>query len=92
MCLENIASYMGDLVSDLEGSAYPALDSLTLRVNASNLERVRRVKNRMVRLNTRVETIRALLEKYLDDDDDMEDLNLTGKQCVSVESSSCFLQ
>jgi len=78
------------LVTDLESAAYPALDSLISRVNASNLERVRRVKNRMVRLNTRVETIRAVLEKYLDNDDDMEDLNLTGKQCATGKGRGCL--
>ena len=34
----------------------------------------------MVRLNTRVETIHELLEKLLDDDSDMRDMNLTAKQ------------
>lgn len=33
----------------------------------------------MVRLKTRGETIREVLEKYLDDDDDMKDMNLTAK-------------
>jgi magnesium transporter len=80
VCLDYIANYMAALVTDLEKLAYPALDSLTHRVTPNNLERVRRVKNRMVRLNTRVETIRQLLEKYLDDDEDMQDLNLTGKR------------
>lgn len=37
----------------------------------------------MVRLNTRVETIHELLEKLLDDDSDMRDINLTAKQLVS---------
>ncbi len=36
----------------------------------------------MVRLNTRVETIHELLEKLLDDDSDMKDINLTAKQLV----------
>lgn len=55
---------------------------LVPQVSTHNLERVRRIKNRMVRLNTRVETIHELLEKLLDDDDDMKDLNLTAKQLV----------
>lgn len=49
------------------------------QINTSNLERVRRIKNRMVRLTTRVETLREVLEKFLDDDSDMKDLNLTAK-------------
>jgi magnesium transporter len=51
------------------------------QINTSNLERVRRIKNRMVRLTTRVETLREVLEKFLDDDSDMKDLNLTAKVC-----------
>ena len=64
-----------------------------MQVTTHNLERVRRIKNRMVRLNTRVETIHELLEKLLDDDDDMKDINLTAKQQASVCAShpSCWL-
>lgn len=58
-----------------------------LQVTTHNLERVRRIKNRMVRLNTRVETIHELLEKLLDDDDDMKDINLTAKQQVGLLAS-----
>jgi hypothetical protein len=53
-----ITSYLNRLASDLEAAAYPALDSLTNRVTAHNLERVRRIKGRLVRLSTRVETVR----------------------------------
>lgn len=52
---------------------------LCLQVTTHNLERVRRIKSRMVRLKTRGETIREVLEKYLDDDSDMKDMNLTAK-------------
>ena len=51
------------------------------QVTTHNLERVRRIKSRMVRLKTRGETIKEVLEKYLDDDEDMRDMNLTAK-CV----------
>ncbi len=61
-----------------------------VQVSTHNLERVRRIKNRMVRLNTRVETIHELLEKLLDDDSDMKDINLTAKQLVS-NSNLCLL-
>ena len=50
-----------------------------LQVTTQNLERVRRIKNRMVRLTTKVETIREVLEKFLDDDSDMKDMNLTAR-------------
>jgi len=78
--LESVCSHLERLTSELEAAAHPALDALTSKVTTHNLERVRRIKNRMVRLNTRVETIHELLEKLLDDDDDMKDINLTAKQ------------
>lgn len=53
------------------------------QVTRGNLEALRAIKNRMVRLFTRVETIRELLERLLDDDDDMRDINLTAK-CAST--------
>ncbi len=78
--LDIVLKYMETLTSDLEASAHPALDALTTKVDTENLERVRRVKNRMVRLTTRVETLREVLEKFLDDDADMRDMNLTAKE------------
>jgi hypothetical protein len=56
-CCAQIASYLNRLTSDLEAAAYPALDSLTSRVTSHNLERVRRIKSRLVRLTTRVENV-----------------------------------
>ena len=43
------------------------------------LDKMRRIKNRMVRLKTRVETIRELLEKFLEDEGDMKSMNLTAR-------------
>ena len=78
--LDIVLKHMETLTSDLEASAHPALDALTTKVDTDNLERVRRVKNRMVRLTTRVETLREVLEKFLDDDADMRDMNLAAKE------------
>lgn len=79
VALDVVSGYLEQLTSDLEAAAHPALDALTAKVSTENLERVRRVKNRMVRLNTRVETLREVLEKFLDDDSDMRDMNLAAK-------------
>ena len=49
-------------------------------MTSPRLERVRLLKSRLVRLTTRVETVREVLEKFLDDDDDMHDLNLTANE------------
>lgn len=67
------------LVSELEKAVHPVLDAIVNKITSRRLERLRSVKNRMVRLTTRVETIRELLEKLLDDDDDMRDMNLTAR-------------
>ena len=63
---------MEGLTADLEQKAHFALDALTARVNTTNLQRVRNIKSQLNRLTTRVETLREVLEKYLDDDDDMK--------------------
>ena len=54
-----MCSYLERMVGELEAAAHPALDALTASVSTTNLERVRRIKNRMVRLTTRVETVSA---------------------------------
>lgn len=82
-----ICRCMESLCSDLEAAAYPALDALSARVTSPNLERVRRIKSRLTRYTTRVETIREVLEKFLDDDDDMHDMNLTAKEQASSTPS-----
>ena len=79
VALDFVSQYLERLTGDLEAAAHPALDALTVKVSTDNLERVRRVKNRMVRLTTRVETLREVLEKFLDDDSDMRDMNLAAK-------------
>lgn len=79
LVLDTVSHYLERLTAELESAAHPALDALTGGITTSNLERVRRIKNRMVRLTTRVETLREVLEKFLDDDGDMHDMHLTAK-------------
>ena len=64
-CLDHTSASMAAEVLALEADSSAALDALAQRVTAGNLDAVRRVKNRMVRLNTRVETVRTLLELSL---------------------------
>ena len=54
-------AHLSRLASDLEAAAHPALDALTRKVTTGTLERVRRIKTRLVRLKTRVETVRRCL-------------------------------
>lgn len=53
------------------------------------LDKMRRIKNRMVRLKTRVETIRELLEKFLEDEGDMKSMNLTARQVPQLFTLAC---
>uniref|UniRef100_A0A1D2AE65 Magnesium transporter n=1 Tax=Auxenochlorella protothecoides TaxID=3075 RepID=A0A1D2AE65_AUXPR len=80
IALECVSGDLEQLAEELESAAHPALDNLTSKITTSALERVRRIKSRMVRLNTRVETLREVLEKFLNDDSDMKDLHLTAKE------------
>ena len=80
-----VCSHLDRLSADLEAAAHPALDDLTAKVSTANLERVRRIKNRLVRLTTRVETLREVLEKILDDDSDMHQMNLTARAMDLLE-------
>jgi magnesium transporter len=83
VCLDHVSTTMSDKVRLLEIESAAALEKLAQRVTAHHLEHVRRVKNNMVRLNTRVETVRVLLEKYLGDDEDLAELHLTGRRYTS---------
>lgn len=96
----HLSKYLEQQVTDVEAAGHPALDSLTQTISTSNLERVRRIKNRMVRLSTRIETLKEVLEKTLDDDSDMKDFNLSAleeerqeylnKQALRASSSTPF--
>ncbi|KAF0914675.1 hypothetical protein E2562_031136 [Oryza meyeriana var. granulata] len=77
--LEAICSFLGARTTELESAAYPALDELTSKISSRNLDRVRKLKSGMTRLNARVQKVRDELEQLLDDDDDMADLYLSRK-------------
>jgi magnesium transporter len=82
VCLDHISASMAAAVHALEVDSTAALDALAQRVNAGHLDAARRVKNGMVRLSTRVDTVRTLLEKYLADDADLAELHLSGQRCA----------
>ncbi|MEW5320256.1 MAG: hypothetical protein WDW38_011340 [Sanguina aurantia] len=77
VCLDTVSVHLELTTGSLETDAYPALDALTSRVSEDNLEKVRRIKNRLVRLMTRVETVHEVLDKFLKDDEDMHRLQLS---------------
>ncbi|KAK1390612.1 Magnesium transporter [Heracleum sosnowskyi] len=79
VALEAICSFLAARTTELETSAYPALDELTSKISSRNLDRVRKLKSGMTRLTARVQKVRDELEQLLDDDDDMADLYLSRK-------------
>ncbi|VVB13816.1 unnamed protein product [Arabis nemorensis] len=86
VALEAICSFLAARTTELETSAYPALNELTSKISGLNLERVRKLKSTMTRLTARVIKVKDELEQLLDDDDDMADLYLTRK-LAGVSSS-----
>ncbi|KAF9612654.1 hypothetical protein IFM89_003129 [Coptis chinensis] len=66
--------------SELEVEAYPLLDELTSKISTLNLERVRRLKSRLVALTRRVQKVRDEIEQLMDDDGDMAEMYLTEKK------------
>lgn len=50
---------------------------LSVQTSTANLERVRKMKTRHQRLQTRVDTVREELQSFLEDDDDMMKMCLT---------------
>ncbi len=55
-----VSRHLAEQAAEVEAAANLALDALTRAVAARTLERVRRVKNQLSRLKTRVETARPL--------------------------------
>ncbi|VVB18017.1 unnamed protein product [Arabis nemorensis] len=83
VALEAICSFLAARTTELETSAYPALDELTSKIGSRNLDRVRKLKSLMTRLTGRVQKVREELEQLLDDDDDMADLYLSRKLFIA---------
>ncbi|THG04042.1 hypothetical protein TEA_004715 [Camellia sinensis var. sinensis] len=80
------ASLFCFLATELEIEAYPLLDELTSKISTLNLERVRRLKSRLVALTRRVQKVRDEIEQLMDDDGDMAEMYLTEKK-MRMESS-----
>jgi magnesium transporter len=80
MALEMACSQLHHQSEALEQEAFPALDELTSKISTLNLERVRRLKSRLMALTVRVQKMRDEVEQLLDDDDDMAEMYLTEKR------------
>eukprot|EP00262_Sarcandra_glabra_P009974 TRINITY_DN24814_c0_g1_i1.p1 TRINITY_DN24814_c0_g1~~TRINITY_DN24814_c0_g1_i1.p1 ORF type:complete len:441 (-),score=60.94 TRINITY_DN24814_c0_g1_i1:160-1482(-) len=80
MALEAACTFLDDQAAELEIEAYPLLDELTSKISTLNLERVRRLKSRLVALTRRVQKVRDEIEQLMDDDGDMAEMYLTEKK------------
>ncbi|KAI3820602.1 hypothetical protein L1987_08150 [Smallanthus sonchifolius] len=80
VALEAACTFLDTQAVELEIEAYPLLDELTSKISTSNLERVRRLKSRLVALTRRVQKVRDEIEQLMDDDGDMAEMYLTEKK------------
>ncbi|CAN6450364.1 unnamed protein product [Victoria cruziana] len=80
VALESACTFLDSQAADLEIEAYPLLDELTSKLSTLNLERVRRLKSRLVALTRRVQKVRDEIEQLMDDDGDMAEMYLTEKK------------
>ncbi|KAK6915133.1 Mg2+ transporter protein, CorA-like/Zinc transport protein ZntB [Dillenia turbinata] len=80
IALEAACSFLDSQAAELEIEAYPLLDELTSKISTLNLERVRRLKSRLVALTRRVQKVRDEIEQLMDDDGDMAEMYLTEKK------------
>ncbi|KAK4267662.1 hypothetical protein QN277_024414 [Acacia crassicarpa] len=86
VALESACTFLDSQAAELEIEAYPLLDELTSKISTLNLERVRRLKSRLVALTRRVQKVRDEIEQLMDDDGDMAEMYLTEKKS-RMESS-----
>ena len=56
--MEAICSFLAARTTELETTAYPALDELTSKISSRNLDRFRNLKNAMTRLTSQVQKVR----------------------------------
>ncbi|KAL9250962.1 Magnesium transporter MRS2-1-like protein [Drosera capensis] len=80
IALEAACTFLDSQAAELEIEAYPLLDELTSKISTLNLERVRRLKSRLVALTRRVQKVRDEIEQLMDDDGDMAEMYLTEKK------------
>lgn len=80
VALEAACTFLDTQATELEVEAYPVLDELTSKISTLNLERVRRLKSRLLALTRRVQKVRDEIEQLMDDDGDMAEMYLSEKK------------
>lgn len=71
VALGEITRHYAQQTTSLEALAHPALDALMRNCNSTNLERVRKIKTQHQRLQGRLQGLREVMERYMEDDQDM---------------------
>lgn len=71
VALGEITRHYAQQTANLEALAHPALDALMRNCNSTNLERVRKIKTSHQRLQGRLQGLREVMERYMEDDQDM---------------------
>jgi hypothetical protein len=89
--LDAVCTRLEEGVADVEAAATPALDALTRTVTKRNVEEVKRVRGALARLQARVQTVRAELQRLLDDDSDMRDMYLSRKAAARAAALRMWL-
>lgn len=84
--LKEVISSISLQASEIEGVIMPAMDAVVKAVNPTNLERVRKVKTRLQRTTVRCEGVRDELERFLQDDEDMDKMCLTRRKEIEEEA------
>lgn len=82
VALGEVCTSCTQATKELEALTVPALDALLKRVSKTGLELVRKLKARQQRLTIRVGAVRDELERFLDDDSDLQKFCLTRKKQV----------
>ena len=83
--LKEVIGSISVQATDIERIIMPAMDALVKSVNPSNLECVRKVKTRLQRITVRCEAVRDELQRFLQDDEDMDRMCLTRKKELEGE-------
>ncbi|KAI4382003.1 hypothetical protein MLD38_008018 [Melastoma candidum] len=88
VALESACTFLDTQAAQLEIEAYPLLDELMSNVTTLSLERVRRLKSRLVELTRRVQKVRGEIEHLMNDKGDMAEMHLTEKMQRTGETAS----
>eukprot|EP00227_Mantoniella_beaufortii_P018044 CAMPEP_0197597414 /NCGR_PEP_ID=MMETSP1326-20131121/27283_1 /TAXON_ID=1155430 /ORGANISM="Genus nov. species nov., Strain RCC2288" /LENGTH=631 /DNA_ID=CAMNT_0043164087 /DNA_START=36 /DNA_END=1931 /DNA_ORIENTATION=- len=86
VALECVCNQLEAEQRDIGNEIRPTLEILRKKVSTINLERVRRLKSRLTRLEGRVSKVRTEIQDYLEDDSDMRAMYLTRRLVKEQEN------